>query len=491
MVSVAILAEEYKKRGTPAFSYERLREVNTLYHIDPSKMADDYTPIDILNEAIEGCPLCSMAIGTSWHSGEQPFDSTRWPKNPLWRKRAQTLLFNMYRRVPLNPNYPIAKPLCQIIYGTSLTTDLWPEADMSEFWGAIHMWTQEELTKWYEENKCKYSLEAKLGPAPRFNICSSTGDLEAQRMGLWWLRRCQGEHKSCQEAGKQANDADSPSRLLYVGTKPEYDDAQLFINDGDTTPEYVTLSYCWGKKEFPRLTEETFSQFLKNIDVRTLPATLKDAIEVTRLLGYSYIWIDALCIIQGSKSDWLLESRKMGSIYRKSVVTIAALGGADCFQGLFTARNPLCYTDLPLENSPFVFSKRAGNVDPGPKREFEVIGPAASPLQTRAWCVQEQLLPQRTLFFGSSGMFWQCIECHADEGYPVGTKVQEPNLPNLKNLLNSCVTSPNIDVRTVWREILERYTGCKLTYASDKLVAISGIAQLLAETSGKEYIQGL
>lgn len=165
-------------------------------------------------------------------------------------------------------------------------------------------------------------------------------------------------------------------------------------------------------------------ELLEAVDVSTLPAILKDAVEVTRYLGYSYFWIDALCIVQDSRADWLLESCKMGSIYQKSVVTIAALRGAECFQGLFTARNPLCYADLPLSKSPFVFSKRAGNVDHGPKREFQVLGPASSPLQTRAWCVQEQLLSPRTLFFGSSGIFWQCIECHADKGYPVGTKVE-------------------------------------------------------------------
>jgi len=488
MLSVAIMAGEYQKRDTPQFKYKHLREVITLYHIEPARMRDDYTPIEILEEAIKGCPLCSLAIATSWSRADVPFDAARWVKNPLWRKRAQTLLFNMYR-----PDYAwqadksMARPLCQIIYGTNLTTDLYPEADISEFWGALHLWTEEELKKWYDQRSCAYTLTSTLGPPAEPTLCSSTDHPHIIEIATWWLRRCLGEHQACSAAGEQADDADSPARLLYVGTAPEHKDVKLVTNNQKTL-EYFTLSYCWGKKEFPSLTEAALPAFLNRIDIESLPATLQHAIKVTQLLGYSYLWIDALCIIQDSKADWLAESVKMGSIYRKSALTIAALGAADSYQGLFRSRNPLCYRDLPLSNSKFVYSHRAGNVDPGFTREFEVIGPAASPLQTRAWCVQEQLSAPRTLFFGASGVFWQCLECEADEGYPLGTKSKAPNL---KKLVSSCLSSGDFNVRKTWRAIRERYTGCKLTYASDKLVAISGIARLLAKASGFEYVAGM
>jgi hypothetical protein len=491
-VSVAILATEYTKRDAEEFKYKHLREVTTLYHIDPAKLTDDYTPKDNLNEAIKGCPLCSLAIGTSWFREDLPFDTARWARNPLWRKRAQNLIFNMYRPdYPWHSNKETERPLCQIIYGTNLTTDLYPEADMSEFWGAIHLWTRQKLKRWYDRRSCGYSLTSTLGAPPKPTLCSSTGDPEVLNIAEWWLRRCLGEHGACSAASKQADDAESPARLLFVGSSPDHKNVKLFINDrqrNGPTLQYLTLSYCWGKREFPRLTEATQSAFSDNIDTDTLPATFQHAIQVTRRLGFSYIWIDALCIIQDSKSDWLTESVKMGSIYRNSVLTIAALGAADCFQGCFLRRNPLCYRDIPLSNSDLIFSSRAGSVEPGFKREFEVLGPAASPLQTRAWCVQEQLLSPRTLFFGFSGVFWQCIEYEADEACPLGTRNESANL---KGLVTSSLTSQDFDVRKTWRAVLERYTGCKLTYPSDKLVAISGIARLLARTSGEEYVAGM
>jgi hypothetical protein len=488
MLNVSILASEFEKRDTPQFNYKNLREVNTLFHILPHRMRDNYTPVNILEEAIAGCPLCSLAISSSWAQGNTPFDTARWARNPLWRKRAQYLLFGMY---PWRAEDSMARPLLQLIYGTKLTTGLYPEADMSEFWGAIHMWTSEELQKWYDAESCAYTLQSNLGPPPFPTLASSTDHLDIIEISKWWLARCLGEHKSCLGAREQVDATHHPTRLLYTGTAPEYKDAKLIINnhhDNTNVREYFALSYCWGKKDFPRLTQSTMSLFQEEINPESLPATLGQAIQITRLLGYSYLWIDALCIIQDSKDDWLAESVKMGSIYRKAVLTIAALGAIDAFQGLFTVRNPLCYQDLRLSKSDFIFSHRAGNVDPGFKREFEVLGPAASPLQTRAWCVQEHALAPRTLFFGSSGVFWQCLECEADEGYPRGTKSEHPNI---KAHISTCLSSGDFDLRKVWRAILDRYSGCKLTYASDKLVAIYGIAQLLSKASGVEFVAGL
>ncbi|KAH6718353.1 hypothetical protein BKA61DRAFT_599503 [Leptodontidium sp. MPI-SDFR-AT-0119] len=42
----------------------------------------------------------------------------------------------------------------------------------------------------------------------------------------------------------------------------------------------------------------------RGIDLKSLPKTLRDAIEVTRSLSFPFIWIDALCIIQDSTPDW-------------------------------------------------------------------------------------------------------------------------------------------------------------------------------------------
>jgi hypothetical protein len=91
-------------------------------------------------------------------------------------------------------------------------------------------------------------------------------------------------------------------------------------------PGYVTLSYCWGTKNDHGhlLREETEAQFLQALP--PLPRTIQDAVDVCRRIGMRYLWVDAICIIQGrggSSSDWEKESARVGSYYANSMFTIA------------------------------------------------------------------------------------------------------------------------------------------------------------------------
>jgi hypothetical protein len=69
-----------------------------------------------------------------------------------------------------------------------------------------------------------------------------------------------------------------------------------------------------------------------------LSQTFQDAIMITRRLGIKYLWIDSLCILQDSKSDWEVESAKMGQYYASSWLTIGAGLLGDGTQGCFGNR---------------------------------------------------------------------------------------------------------------------------------------------------------
>ena len=48
-------------------------------------------------------------------------------------------------------------------------------------------------------------------------------------------------------------------------------------------------------------------------------------------------------------------------------------------------------------------------------------GDTFSPLHKRAWVVQERLLSPRTLYYGLSGICWECWQQVATEGDPDST----------------------------------------------------------------------
>jgi hypothetical protein len=50
----------------------------------------------------------------------------------------------------------------------------------------------------------------------------------------------------------------------------------------------------WGVNQTYLLTEATLPQMTDGLALEMLPKTIIDAIEVTRRLGFDFIWIDAL-----------------------------------------------------------------------------------------------------------------------------------------------------------------------------------------------------
>lgn len=63
-----------------------------------------------------------------------------------------------------------------------------------------------------------------------------------------------------------------------------------------------------------KTTQESMETRRQGIDFALLPRTLREAIYVACLLGISFIWIDALCIIQGDIDDWTKESAMMSKV---------------------------------------------------------------------------------------------------------------------------------------------------------------------------------
>ena len=105
--------------------------------------------------------------------------------------------------------------------------------------------------------------------------------------------------------------------------------------------KYVALSHCWGITNTAKLKNGTLRTMTCGIDWSKLPKTFQDAIYVTRRLGFRYLWIDSLCIIQDSPEDWSKESGTMHAVYANCVLTIAASWGKDSGTGLFIERKPL------------------------------------------------------------------------------------------------------------------------------------------------------
>jgi hypothetical protein len=228
-----------------------------------------------------------------------------------------------------------------------------------------------------------------------------------------WLNTCLKSHASC---GIIYDTKFMPSRLIDVGSERQnfVNLTDAWLSSGRPSSKYLTLSHCWGLSmpESAKTTTLNLSRHFRRIRIRKLPKTFRDAIMMTRRLGYRYIWIDSLCIIQNSELDWTHESALMGKIYSHSSCTLAAAGSADCHGGLFRNRKELAIfkeSSAPgtVNASPFVLVKNA-------YVNWEIVFDR-SPLNTRGWTLQERELSPRIIYFTKETLLFECREARGNE----------------------------------------------------------------------------
>jgi hypothetical protein len=127
--------------------------------------------------------------------------------------------------------------------------------------------------------------------------------------------------------------------LLKIGSKDDAEIVNLVAYD-ESTKQYATLSYCWGQENNYKLTVATEGDLVRGIAPSDLPATIRDAVKVTRMLGLTYLWVDALCILQDSAPDWEDQSAKMAGIYEGCTIMIAPAQTVSCSHGFLSKRQP-------------------------------------------------------------------------------------------------------------------------------------------------------
>ncbi|KAF4632927.1 hypothetical protein G7Y89_g5195 [Cudoniella acicularis] len=87
-----------------------------------------------------------------------------------------------------------------------------------------------------------------------------------------------------------------PSRLIDVGSL-ECAALPRLVETRSLRGRYFTLSHRWGDSLEYRTTKETLKEYKGMLPLDLMPQSFRDAMEVTRQLGFQYLWIDSICII--------------------------------------------------------------------------------------------------------------------------------------------------------------------------------------------------
>ena len=348
-----------------------------------------------------------------------------------------------------------------------------------------------------------------LEPSPTRNEIMPPSSYENDRLGLmnhyWklargWLSVCSSHHARC----KNVTPAEDyyPTRLIDVRVNSSDSELRLYsTSNGAIREPYMTLSHCWGKARFLRLTSLTHDRLQQGFALAELPPNFQDAIMVTRALGVKFLWIDALCILQDSIVDWQHEATTMSQVYLNSMCNISALDAHDSTGGLFFDRET---SNIPYCTFTACCKFKGKRVYEFAYTDFWSDSVHHAPLTHRAWVLQERLLSPRILHFGKRQLLWECNQLRACEFHPKGVPDSKPLSASVSvtdKFLKRSVTTilhgvsdnalTSSQMHEAWNDIVQHYTKCNLTMSKDKLVAISGIVKRLQPVFKTDYLAGL
>ncbi|GCB20814.1 hypothetical protein AAWM_03699 [Aspergillus awamori] len=262
------------------------------------------------------------------------------------------------------------------------------------------------------------------------------------------------------------------------------------------------------------------------IEPSTLPLALQDAITVCRNLGIPNLWVDSLCIVQDDRLAWLHDASAMHDIYLNSYLTISVKEPNSCklgylgkqrfgdptWQQLFRPTRPDTVPAIDLLIRPGKFYPRSYR--------------DRSSLDTRGWCLQESVLPNRRLCYDGNEMIWECLcrqfcECghavapqvprHTTLDYgKLGASIKmailkaeiQPERQRYSEWHWSWLSprlwlEPDPALYQRWRDLVSDYSHRSLSKKHDRLRAISGLARMVGNNmrqgpeAADEYLAGL
>lgn len=224
---------------------------------------------------------------------------------------------------------------------------------------------------------------------------------------------------------------------------------------------------------------------------------------MARRMHVQYVWIDSLCIIQDSKTDWEKEAAQMASVYSNAYCTIAASSSADGTGGCRVDPHSEPYGPVILsipdtDENGCITIQKVRVFCATEKPLVNIL--QQDPLNARGWTFQERELSNRVMHFSQDSIRWECRALKASLQFPW----QDTNAFNghLRTFDRGQISPSSADQQLndrkhkekhqeAWFEAVLRYTGRALTKQSDILPAFSGIARTVHSRTGDRYLAGL
>ncbi|OTA99633.1 hypothetical protein M426DRAFT_67365, partial [Hypoxylon sp. CI-4A] len=232
----------------------------------------------------------------------------------------------------------------------------------------------------FESSKCIFRSRTRLHSAGIWGRhVGTSADLELVKA---WIGFCNEHHDLCRVrkgagTGKKETKEVPGFRLIDCETKK--------IEPSSLSRQFVALSYVWGSPA--------------NIQKqRNWPQVVEDAINVTKNLGYRYLWVDRYCIDQTNTTEKHKQVAEMHTIYQCSELTIIAAAGTNTNYGLKgISRKRDALARVTVDKTELLQM---------PQDALESI--RSSQWWSRGWTYQEGVLSRRRIVFTKDQVYYEC-----------------------------------------------------------------------------------
>ncbi|CAG5188642.1 uncharacterized protein ALTATR162_LOCUS12001 [Alternaria atra] len=214
-----------------------------------------------------------------------------------------------------------------------------------------------------------------------------------------WMKKCEDERDGSHKICSLSEDAFVPTRVIKIIASEQGLHLRLIrgkdIEEHDTSG-FMALSYCWGGDQPKQLMRNNLDSYKTDIPWKTLPKTLQDAATTAQALGFHYVWVDSMCIIQDSEEDKAVEISQMTQVYAHARLTVMARRGGRVTDGFLHSRAlPSGTSSIKLQTNDgqtqrIILTFRAA------LEEEENLA-----LNTRGWTMQEHILSRHLLIIGT------------------------------------------------------------------------------------------
>ncbi|KAJ6101857.1 HET domain protein [Penicillium sp. IBT 16267x] len=307
-----------------------------------------------------------------------------------------------------------------------------------------------------------------------------------------WMSEC-AEHKECCEP----TPVSLPERVIEISSDPML--APRIISSEGQDGFYVILSHHYsGEAKIPNVSEILEDGPPATLDITAFPKEIADAIDVTRKLGYRYLWVRELCM---TDNEFLEKSFRFLSIYAQAALMLTASAGPGANHGL--------YHDRKVLYSPALGTGKDRYFRPRALRWMENID--RSPLAGRGWNVVERMLTPRIVHFTNLQMVWECASgCSFEAAKIVDNQGSGPSINAYekrafqqyvrdalhRDSLEIYTKSNNASERSVtrlrsWTQSVNALSWGEFDSPSDKVPVIGKIAQMMSDHKMGDYLAGV